>query len=162
MAKTNLNLLALSDIFRRGAGGGGSELDFTGFLREDLVAKTRQLAVYATYISGEYEDTHSVNRPALEKIADTLKDMDRILKQMGITTARLPFSKFNPIGEIIKAQILSPNGEYYIPGIEKRLCLQQGQYRPDSTLAVFPVQQDRHTIFDEGIRGVADIRRPHF
>lgn len=159
MSQKKLSLLELSDIFRRGVGT-GPEIDFDAPARADLVAKTRELAVRCTYLYHEFDPSHAINRCALENVSKTLQDMATILDKMDVKTARLPFASANPNGQWIKEQILSPEGAFHANGLERRFRLQRGDYTPIPTLSMFPVKQDCPTIFDEGVRGVADYQKP--
>ena len=144
------NLLKLSDLFRRRARTPNSGLT------ESFANETRKLACLVSYYYPEYKSTESINIGALNKIKDKMHDLVDLADQGGFTRIVLPFVKENPMTEGIQEQILDSSGRLFDQTLSGRFTFLSSRYDMDFR-SEGPVDITRQTIFDEGIRGLADI-----
>jgi len=139
MTKKSLDLLVLSDTFRR---AGAVRLEFDAY----MVRKAREFACLATYWRREYGILLPENKRFLGKMTLVAKTIAFHGKDHGLTEIILPHEGVSEFAKILKEQVLSP----IIKETGIRLKLQEDDYYVDNT----NIDRKIRTCLDRGIIGV--------
>ncbi len=140
--------LLFSDKYRRNVFFTGPTLG----IQDDLASLVRQLGVLSTYYYGEYKSTDADNKVVIAKCIRTIKDISWRAKELGADKVIIPFGgKGNIFAHALKVAM---EQEEFSTDVQ----LRSGEYTQNLSVHG-PVQKNKATILDEGLRGVCHFNQ---
>jgi len=146
--KTKINLIELSDIFRRSAAKFDNE-----FLAKKLVKATKRIVVLSTYYMPEYPNLPE-NKLIDKKIKAELENILGLIKYTNINEIILPFEDHKDFWQAnrIKNKII----DRLLTSSSIKIKLHIGQYDKDNSF-FGAINKSVKTALDKGIRGMVSI-----
>lgn len=138
------DLIELSDLFRRAVRFENHDA------AKELVDLTRRFGCAVTYIYGEYDMDHSVNKQALASIKQELESMGQAARRAGLESLLLPLHKDNPLAGIVQDHLLDKND------FGLTFMFREDDYSQDLDDTGI-IREGIPTFLDEGIRGLGAI-----